>query len=209
MPAPGPPGVRSQGRTDRRTMPGYRIQENYGLCGPSSQVEINTTTLLSCSAVILFNAQTGMLGLYHYGALSLTGRMVQAVIRQMINDVAPSRIVLWPANVSNSLFLVSKEREEKSILLDNAKLRTFLDFTKSGPCALEQRADENFPGVKVRDGALSFEPVSGSVTPPANLPEGRTQSGDIWWYHASATGSQPYAQKDGQAVTDILILEHE
>lgn len=187
-------------------MPKYRIQENYGVCGPSSQIEINTTTLSSCSAIIMFNGGNLQLGLYHYGALSLTGHMVQTVIRQMINDVAPTEIVLWPAHVTGNF--VTVKREKKSILLDNAKVRTFLEFTKNSQCSLEQKADATFPGVRVVDAKLTFGGVSAFQEPPAKLSEGRTQYGDIWWYHASATGSGEYIKKIDQAVTDLLDLEY-
>jgi hypothetical protein len=196
-------------RNDRGAMmKSYCIVEKYGVSGPTNEVHLGTTTLSSCSAIIMYNATTSMLGLFHYGALSLTGTGVMPMIRQMFNDLQPTQMILWPANVVDQGY-GSVELERQSVLLDNAKVRQFLLLLITTGCTLEQKKDETFPGVRVDSGTLVFEAVSYSaikVPGDVTLTAGRTQSGNINFYYAPSDNANEYSNGIDDMARRILDI---
>ena len=194
---------------------GYEVTEEFGVCGPENEVAITTTTLSSCSAIIIFNAKTRILGLFHYPGMQLSAPGVQRAIIAMINDITPTQIVLWPANPKSHGYGMSDlDRDKKLVQLDNAKVKTFLELKKPSSCTLEVKSNETFPGVQAVGGKLVFESSSGSVKVPSSktIQEsdggvGRVQRGNIWFYFGSGAGSGDYSSKLQTAASTILEIE--
>ncbi len=194
---------------------GFEVTEEFGVCGPENEVTIVTTTLSSCSAIILFNANTRILGLYHYPGMQLSAPGVQRAIIAMINDIVPTQIVLWPANPKwHGYGMSDLDMDKKLVQLDNAKVKTFLELKKPSSCTLVVKSNETFPGVQAIAGKLVFEYSSGSVKVPssATIQEsdggvGRVQRGNIWFYFGSGAGAGDYSKKLRYAAGTILEIE--
>lgn len=179
-------------------MPTVQVSENYGVAGPDNELSITTTTLLSCSAIIFYRQATRMLGLFHYGALTIASPTVQGTILQMMNDLAPDEIVLWPANIVDHGFggeFVVMER--LSVALDNAKVRQFLLNSKAPGATVTQVADRTFPGVSA-DGALKYG-VSRAGKLLSGIDAGRSLSGNLRYYY---TGDYDDTKGFGEKITD-------
>jgi hypothetical protein len=73
-------------------MPHYSAIEGEGVAGPLQAVSAQTTTLLSCFALVMHNRSTGHAGLYHFGACTLGDDFVQGTILLMLADIAPTDI---------------------------------------------------------------------------------------------------------------------
>lgn len=180
-------------------MPGFRVMEGFGVAGPANELEATTTSLLSCSAIILFNDAARWLGLFHYPALSLAAPGIKAAIRQMINDVQPTKMLLWKAHVQ--VAFASEVRDKKQVELDNVLLLAWLKQTKPAACELAMGPDGNFPGVRSAGGVLHFglagmallSEVPGPGTIGASGEETRRQVGNLWFYQGSPAGSGAYA----------------
>jgi len=194
----------------------FKVSEEYGVCSMSNETVIETTTLYSCSAIIMLNAEKECLGLYHYPALSLSAPGVQGAIIKMINDIVPTEIVLWKANPRIEGYTAGQRRDLMSIRLDNAEVKIFLEARKQETCTLTVVSDRTFSGVKCANKALVFERGSAS---PVHVPSSETiqrgddpvlrvQKGNIWFYFGSGAGAREYAQKIGSAVQDQLEIEH-
>jgi len=194
----------------------YKVSEEYGVCGPASEVMIETTTLYSCSAIIMLNAQTDVLGLYHYPALCLKAAGVQQAIIGMINEIVPTEIVLWTANPTND-GCTKDPRPAKSILLDNAKVKTFLDLKKSSTCTLSVVSGKTFTGVKCVDKTLVFKAGSSfdvNVPSSETIQGGhnttlRVKKGNIWFYFGSGDGAGDYGKKITIAIQNMSGIERD
>lgn len=180
----------------------YRITEDYGVYGPENEVRFRTSTLLSCSAIIMYNSATTILGLFHYGALTLGSTNVQNTIVQMVNDIRPTDMVLWPANISGQF---ENERDRMSVKLDNAKVRQFLLNIKGGACSFVQKADETFPGVRA-NGALVFGGLAGEQAMP-DIAVGKTVQGNIAFFFCGNSTASKYSGDVANAVSRILEIE--
>lgn len=195
-------------------MESFLVTEGFGVCGAANNIEIKTTTLHSCSAIILFNAPRQILGLFHYPAENLTGAGIQGAILSMINDIAPTQLVLWTANPPGHGYGDQDGVLAKRIVLDNAKLRTFLELKKASNCTLEVVTGRTFPGVTAAGSKLVFthsgmaEQVPGKTTIQAGKePVERSKRGNIWFYYGSTEGPREYSRKIGEMARKIVNIE--
>lgn len=191
-------------------MKSYEVTEGYGVCGPAAELEITTTTLLSCSAVILLNKTQRILGLFHYPALALGAPGIQNAMIQMINDIVPGEITLWTANPQ--VLMGNADLEKKIVRLDNAKVKTFLELRKPSACTVTLVTGVTFGGVSSDGTSLEFRGgVTGNIKVPGSTTitsaETRKQSGNIWFYHGSSGQAGDYGRKVEDAAMRILEIE--
>jgi hypothetical protein len=73
-------------------MPHYSAIEGEGVAGPLQAVSAQTTTLLSCFGLVMYNRSNGHAGLYHFGACTLGDNFVQGTILLMLADLEPTDI---------------------------------------------------------------------------------------------------------------------
>ncbi|MFT4542822.1 MAG: hypothetical protein ACI835_005291 [Planctomycetota bacterium] len=67
-----------------------------GMAGPCP-IALCTTAIFSCMGIAMVNSQSGMAGMYHYPANRASDEQVCGTLRQMLNDIEPSLVVITPA----------------------------------------------------------------------------------------------------------------
>jgi hypothetical protein len=185
----------------------YRLQEDQGVHGPAAQLQICTTTLLSCSAIIFYNKASDVLGLFHYGSLSLGNPNVNAAIISMINTIKPSEIVLWTAVVPDTY--AGHQRERTIVRLDNLKVHALLNAQKPAECTLTLENTKNFPGVAARANALVFESVGFGEAMPLQQHGAQTIANTTFVWVDDAVSNEGKAYSKGIDELAYAVLEAE
>ena len=104
-------------------MPHYQLIEGEGVAGPLHAVTAETTALLSCMAVVMFNKEKNIAGLYHYGANTIEKKPTENSIVNMFNDIGPQKIsVSVPPIAARNEFAIPKATED-----DRRKLKVTLN----------------------------------------------------------------------------------
>lgn len=184
-----------------------KVSENYGVAGPDNELSVTTTTLLSCSAIIFYRTATRMLGVFHYGSMTISSVTVQNMILQMMNDLAPDEIVLWPANIVDHGYGGEHVAVERiAVGLDNAKVRQFLLNSKAPGATVTQIAGQTFAGVSA-NGALQFG-VSSDGTLLSGINAGRSQVGNLRYYYTGHyNDTNGFGSRINDTAREIYILQ--
>lgn len=83
-----------------KAMRRYSLYQGEGVIVSYKKIGAITTQLYSCMGIVMINPKARRAGLYHYSAETLNKGEVQESIRQMINDLAPERIIVTPAKAT-------------------------------------------------------------------------------------------------------------
>lgn len=78
-------------------MPTFFIEMGQGLSGDLGQLTITSGTFYTCSAIVFFNQGTGVGGLYHFPAASTDDDLVLGTLRDMLERIQPTRLLMMKA----------------------------------------------------------------------------------------------------------------